>query len=176
MKPLRVFVKYTDKTSVIIGKTVSYFMLIIIVVAMIEIISRYFFNRPTIWAYETGQFLFGGYFLLLGAYALRYREHIGMDILITKLSARKQAVMNAFTYIFAAMFCMVLMYKGGQFAWKSIKFFEHSTSVWGPPIWPLKTTLPVAGFLMFMQATSNFIKDIYLAVTGRALIRDEEDI
>lgn len=174
MKPLTAFVKFTDQTSVVIGKTVSYFMVLVIISATIEIVSRYFFNRPTIWAYETGQFLFGGYFLLLGAYTLRYREHIGMDIIITKLSPRKQAIMNAATFVFAAMFCLVMIYKGGQFAWKSIRFFEHSTSVWGPPIWPLKAALPVAGFLMLMQATSNLIKDLHMAVTGTALIEDEE--
>ncbi len=173
MNPLKAFVKFTDKTSVIIGKTVSYFMVLVIISATIEIVSRYFFDKPTIWAYETGQFLFGGYFLLLGAYTLRYREHIGMDIVIAKLSPRKQAILNAITFVFAAMFCMVLIYKGGQFAWRSIKILEHSTSVWAPPIWPLKTALPVAGFLMLMQATSNFIKDLYMIFTGRSLIDGE---
>jgi len=166
MKLLAYFVKSVDRTSLIIGKIVSYFMVLVMVSSVIEIVSRYFFNSPTIWAYEFGQFLFGAYFLLAGAVTLYYREHVGMDVVVSHLSPRKQAMANAITYIFAALFCGVLVYKGGQFAYKSILHLERAASVWAPPIWPLKATLPVAGLLMLLQATSNLIKDIYFAVTG----------
>ncbi|MBN1829504.1 MAG: TRAP transporter small permease subunit [Deltaproteobacteria bacterium] len=168
MRPLACFVNIVDKISLIIGKIVSYFMVLVMISTVIEIVSRYFFDRPTIWAYEFGQFLFGGYFLLAGAITLYYREHVGMDIIVSRLSARGQAVLSACTYIFAVLFLGVLVYKGGQFAYKSVIYLERSTSVWGPPIWPLKAALPVAGLLMLLQATSNFVKDIYFAVTGKS--------
>ena len=176
MKAVKYFVRFTDKMSVSIGEVVSYFMLLVMGSAVIEIVSRYFFGRPTIWSYEFGQFLFGAYFLLVGAITSYYREHIGMDLLITKLSPRKQAILNSITFFFTAIFCIVLVYKGSQFAYKSIINLEHSTSVWGPPLYPLKAMLPFAGLLIFLQTTSNFIKDLYLAVTGRCWAEEVEDV
>lgn len=167
MRPLALFVKAVDGTSVVVGKIVGYFMVLVMISSTIEIVSRYFFNSPTIWAYEFGQYLFGAYFLLAGAITLYYREHVGMDVVASHLSPRKQAALNALTYVFAALFCGVLVYKGGQFAYKSVIHLERAASVWAPPIWPLKAALPVAGLLMLLQATSNLIKDLYFALTGK---------
>lgn len=166
-------VKLVDTISVKVGQFVSFFMLIVIGTAFVEIVSRYFFNRPTTWSYELGQMLFGSYFLLVGAYAMRYREHIGMDIVINRLSQRGQAIVNSITFPLAALFCVILVWKGGQFAYISIKNLEHSTSVWGPPIYPYKAMLPLSGFLLLLQVTVNFIKDVYLAVTGKHLAEEE---
>jgi TRAP-type mannitol/chloroaromatic compound transport system permease small subunit len=167
MKPIALFVKTVDKMSITIGKIISFFMVVVMISTVIEIVARYFFDSPTIWSYELGQFLFGFYFLLAGATALYYHEHVGMDIMVSRLSRRGQAVLSAFTYFLALLFLLVLVSKGGRFAYESILYLERSTSVWGPPIWPFKAALPVAGLLMLLQATSNLVKDLHFAVTGK---------
>lgn len=167
MKLIKNFVKCIDNISLMVGKFVSYFIFVIIVITIIEIICRYFFNKPTVWSYELGQMLFGAYFLLVGAMVLQDREHIGMDILVTKLSDKKQAIFNVVTALFTILFCLVLVWKGWHFAFKSIKNLEHSTSVWGPPLYPFKATLPLAGLLVLLQAISNMIKDIYFVISGK---------
>ena len=55
-------VRLIDAISVKVGQFVSFFILIVIGTAFVEIVSRYFFNRPTTWSYELGQMLFGTYF------------------------------------------------------------------------------------------------------------------
>ncbi len=173
MKAVRLLVKSIDTVSVAVGKVASCFMVVVIFTTLIEIVCRYFFNKPTVWSYETGQMLFGAYFLLVGAVVLKEREHIGMDILVTKLSPRGQAVVNTATAFFIMIFCFVLVWKGWHFAFKSIRNLEHSTSVWGPPLYPFKAMLPLAGLLMLFQAISNLAKDLYMAATGRHLLKEE---
>lgn len=172
MKVLRLFVRAIDSVSVNIGRLTSYTMLILLVTSSIEIVCRYFFNNPTTWAYEFGQMTFGCYFLLAGAMTLKNREHVGMDIFIEKLAPRKRAWVNSVTFFFTALFCIILIWKGWEFAYPSIKKLEHSTSVWGPPIYPYKFMLPFGCFLLFAQAFGNFIKDIYFAVSGTPLIEE----
>jgi TRAP-type mannitol/chloroaromatic compound transport system permease small subunit len=174
MRGLRLFVRAVDSISVNIGRLTSYTMLILLVTSSIEIVCRYFFNRPTSWAYEFGQMTFGCYFLLAGAMTLKNREHVGMDIFIEKLSPRNRARVNSATFVLTAIFCIVLIWKGWEFAWPSIQRLEHSTSVWGPPIYPYKFMLPFGCFLLFMQALSNFIKDLFFALSGTFLIEEEE--
>ena len=174
MNILKHIVKAIDRVSVGVGTLAAYTMLILLVTSSIEIVCRYFFNNPTTWAYEFGQMTFGCYFLLAGAMTLKNREHVGMDIFIDKLSPRKRAAVNSATFVFTALFCIILIWKGWEFAYPSIKKLEHSTSVWGPPIWPYKFMLPFGCFLLFSQAVSNFIKDICFAVTGTPLIEGDE--
>lgn len=174
MKKLQIFVKSIDSVSVGIGRLTSYTMLILLVTSSIEIVCRYFFNNPTTWAYEFGQMTFGCYFLLVGAMTLKNREHVGMDIFIEKFSPRNRAWINAVTFFFTALFCIVIIWKGWEFAWPSIKRLEHSTSVWGPPIYFYKFMLPFGCFLLFMQALSNFIKDLCFAITGTHLLQEEQ--
>lgn len=172
MNTAKIVVKTIDYISEKVGHITSYTMLVLIVSASIEIVCRYFFNRPTIWAYELGQMIFGSYFLLAGAMALRNREHVGMEMVLDKLSPRGQAIMNSITFVFVALFCTVLLWKGWEFAYASIKRLEHSTSVWGPPIFIYKTMLPLSALLMLAQGISNFIKDLYFAISGRRLIEE----
>ncbi|MCP4721067.1 MAG: TRAP transporter small permease subunit [Desulfobacteraceae bacterium] len=174
MNGLRLLVRTIDSVSVSIGRLTSYTMLILLVTSSIEIVSRYFFNNPTTWAYEFGQMTFGCYFLLAGAMTLKDREHVGMDIFIEKLSPRKRAWVNCATFGFTALFCIILIWKGWEFAYPSIQKLEHSTSVWGPPIYPYKFMLPFGCFLLFAQAISNFIKDFYFALSGNHLDHGEE--
>ena len=174
MNLLRPIVKGIDAVSMGIGTLTAYTMLILLVTSSIEIVCRYFFNSPTTWAYEFGQMTFGCYFLLAGAMTLKERAHVGMDIFIDRLSPRKQAMVNSITFGFTALFCLVLIWKGWEFAYPSIQKLEHSTSVWGPPIYPYKFMLPFGCFLLFAQAVSNFIKDLWLAVTGTPLIQGED--
>lgn len=154
-----------DSVSRYTGKVTSFSLLIVVVVALIEIVCRYILNRPTIFAYETAQFIFGAYFLLGGAYTLLYRQHIGMDVILSRLSVRNQAIVNAATSILTFLFCFVLLWKGGVFGVESVKHLEHSTSVWGPPVYPFKMMLPISGGLVLLQAIANLIKDLTLVTT-----------
>jgi TRAP-type mannitol/chloroaromatic compound transport system permease small subunit len=174
MKALKSLVRVIDLISSKVGHVASYTMLILIVTTSIEIVFRYFLNKPTIWAYELGQMIFGSYFLLAGAMTLRERGHIGMDLIINKMSQRRQALMNSVTFIFALLFCCVFIWKGWEFAVASLKRLENSTSVWGPPIYPYKLMLPLSGLLLLAQGISNFIKDFYLALTGNHLSTEED--
>jgi len=172
MNGLRLLVRTIDSVSVNIGRLTSYTMLILLVTSSIEIVCRYFFNNPTTWAYEFGQMTFGCYFLLAGAMTLKDRDHVGMDIFIEKLNPRNIAWVNSVTFVFTALFCIILIWKGWEFAYPSIQRLEHSTSVWGPPIYLYKFMLPFSCFLLFAQAVSNFIKDIYFAVSGNPLVEE----
>lgn len=167
MESLRFFSHWVDRISDLVGRFAGYLLLLIIAATLYEIVMRYGFNRPTIWAYELGQSLFGAHFMLAGVLTLRHREHIGMDIFTRTLSIRNQSLVNCITFAFIAFFCGILIYTGGHFALLSISRLEHSNSVWAPPVYPLKAILPLSGLLLLLQATSNFMEDLYCVITGK---------
>jgi TRAP-type C4-dicarboxylate transport system permease small subunit len=63
-----------------------------------EVVARYVFHAPTIWAFDITFMLHGSLFVLTGAYALQTRSHIRIDVLSTRLPARVQHAANLAAY------------------------------------------------------------------------------
>ena len=160
----------TEKT----GHIFSILIYGVIGVLVFEIAARYFFNQPTIWAHETSTFLYGAYFLLGGAFCLHREGMINVDIVYRHLSPRRQAVLNMFTFLFLFVMCGVLIWWGGQEAIYSWSVWERTNSTWEPPLYPLKTIVPLAAFLLLLQGVARFIRDASIALTGKDLKEIEE--
>ena len=53
------FVRVVDTISEKVGLAVSVLMPLMVAVLSFEVISRYIFNSPTLWAYDIAIFIFG---------------------------------------------------------------------------------------------------------------------
>ena len=169
-KVLSSFVKRMDAASESIGLTVRWLVLIMMMVMVYEAIARRLFNSPTIWAHEFDTMLFGAYFLLGGAYVLRHEAHVNLDIFYRKLTPRAKARMDVATYTLMFIYCYVLLLYAVPYAWDSVSRFEHGTTIWGPPLWPLKLIIPISVILLMFQGISRYIRSLYTFITGRQLL------
>ena len=149
---------------------ISMFLVAIFAVFMfIEVISRYVFNSPTIWATESTGLAFGVYILICSGYVLLVRGHVSMDALYNLLSMRKKAIMDVATAGFFFLFVGVLLWKGIPGAIRAVVLGEHSQTIWGAPEWPTKVAIPLGALLLLLQGIAKLIRDLHLAVTGRKL-------
>jgi len=162
-------VDHIDSFSDRSGQVVSVLAYGMLASLLIEVLLRYIFNEPTIWAHEVGAYLFGAYFMLGGAYCLRHKGHVAVDILYIRLSRRKQAVLDVITFSLFLSVCITLLWYGGVLAKDSWRIFEHSNSTFGPPIYPIKTVIPIAGGLLLIQGLAKFVRDLVIVVTGKEL-------
>jgi TRAP-type mannitol/chloroaromatic compound transport system permease small subunit len=135
-----------------------------------EVFMRYVFNQPTIWAHELSALLYAVFFLIGGAYTLRWNAHINVDVLYVRLSPRSRAILDLVTWLLFYFFCGVLFWQGCQAGWKSFLRMERASTVWEPYIWPVKLCIPLAAFLMLLQGITKTIKNLHLACTGRELL------
>jgi len=156
-----------DSISEWSGKTVSWLIFPVCAVVLSETILRYAFNRPTIWAHDTGQMLFGAFLILGIAWVHQRGEHVNMDIIYKLFPVRMQAIVSLLTSILFFLVCVTMLWKGGEFAWNSLLVLERSHTPWHPPLYPLKLTIPLAGLLLLLQGVAKFIRDFNKAITGR---------
>ncbi len=148
------------------GKVVSLLIVFMIGAMAYEVIARYAFDSPTIWARETVQFLLGGYTILGGAYVLRHSGHVNMDILHARLSARRRAMVDVLTATLFVLFCGVLFWYGVDYAWKSISIGETTGSTWNPPEAVVKITIPLGALLVLLQGLSHLVRNLVIVVRG----------
>jgi TRAP-type mannitol/chloroaromatic compound transport system permease small subunit len=161
------FAKKIDAVSNWFGKIFSYLVLPLTALIVFEVITRRFFNAPTIWTFELSNFLFGGHFMLVAAYGLLYKSHVSIDLVSMRFSPRTQEKLQIFCYI--TMFfplILVMLYHGTIFAVDAWAMKETSWSVWGPPLSPIKTVIPITALLLLLQGISDVIKKITFLKTG----------
>lgn len=136
-----------------------------------EVIARYLFHAPTIWAYDVTYMLYGSHFMLGAAYTLFRGGHIRTDIFYQKWSTRTRGTIDAVLYLFFFFPGMALFFwMGLQEALQSFDIREVSdASPWRPPIYQFKAVIPISAALLIIQGISEFLKSAYAASTGREL-------
>jgi len=169
MNLIRFSIRLIDNLNDWVGKIFSPLVVGMMAVLIWEIVARYVFGKPTNWAHETSQLLFGPFFLIDGAYILRWRGHVNIEILYQRFPLRVRAIIDLFVWMLFFFFIGIMVWKTTESAWLSIQLQETSISTWRPPIWPLKLVMPIAAFLMLIQGITIYMGAIYAAVTGREL-------
>ena len=170
MRWVNLFIRIVDNLNDRVGSVIGVLILPMVLILVWEVLMRYGFNRPTMWAHETSEFLYGAHFIIGGAYAMRWRAHVNVEIIYNRFPPRMRAVVDLLTWLLFYFFCGILLWKGGQAAWKSVAMLETSYSAWAPPVWPIKLTIPLAAALVLLQGLTKTIGDVYLVITGRGLI------
>jgi len=163
------FIRFVDKMNDRIGRLVAFLIYPIMLVLVYEVIMRYVFGKPTIWAHETSCMLYGTHFILGGAYALRHGAFVNVEVFYMRFSKRKKAIVDLITWTMFYIFVGTLLWKSLPWAWQSLMIQEYTDSTWGPPVWPVKWTIPIAALLMLLQGMTKTLKDTCLAVTGREI-------
>lgn len=166
---LKSLLKAIDATSDWSGKIVTFLIYAAIGALLYEVVARYAFDAPTIWAHGVTQRIIATYTILLGAYTLRHGGHVKVDILYNRLSIRRRAILDLVTAIFFFLFCGVLLWKGIGFAWTSVMIRERCNDVpFLAPLYPAKVMLPLGAFLIILQGLAEFTRNLITAITGRA--------
>ena len=77
---------------------------------MWEVISRYVFSRPTIWAYEIAYMQMGALFVLGIALTTQAKAHVRVDLLYDIFSPRWKAVVDLVGFLLLAVMILWLCY------------------------------------------------------------------
>jgi len=162
-------IKGADKFYEISGKAVAVLVLFFTVMLAIEVISRYAFNHPTVWAHEMTAYLFGSYFMLGGAYGLLHKSHVAVDIAYKRTPLKfRTTILDSLAFVFIILICITLVWHGGQIAWDLLLMGERSSSiVFAIPIYPLRIIIPVSGVLVAVQALIKLVRNFHILTAGR---------
>jgi len=169
MKALLAISRWIDRFSKWTGIIFSYLLIPLTLLVIYEVITRSL-DRPTIWTFEMSSFLYGAHFMLVAAYGLLMRSHVSIDLVSGRFSQKTNAVLALFCYVTMFFpFIAVFTYFGIEFAYYSWSYLEKSWSVWGPPLYPIKTVIPVTAIMLLLQGISEVIKNIAILVEAKGV-------
>jgi TRAP-type mannitol/chloroaromatic compound transport system permease small subunit len=155
-----------DKINRWLGKAVSFFVLLVMGITLLEVFLRYGFNRPTMWVHETSQQIFAIAFLLGSAYTLQEGGHVRVDIFYRRLSTKGRAIIEIVSSLFYFTFIGVLLWKGGEMAYESVTMLERTQTPWEPYVFHVILALPIAALLLLLQGIADFIRNLKIVANG----------
>lgn len=158
-----------DQLSKSVGHAFAWCILILTLGTVYEVFVRYVLRDPTSWAFDMSYILYGGLFLMSGAYALSRNAHVRGDVFYRLWPIRVQAGVELTLYIlFFFPGVLSLIIAGGGYAWDSIRIQEVSVnSPVGVPIFQLKGLIPLAGLLLAIQGVAEVIRCIIALREGK---------
>lgn len=171
---LKDFCRVVDMLNEWTGRITAWLIFPICLIVTYDVILRYLFNRPTVWAWDINIQLLGAMVALGGGYAFLYRGHVGVDVLVEGLSVRKRAMIDLITSVF--FFCGIgaLLWKGIAEAWFSVKTREIDFTYFAPPLYFLRVVMAAGFFLLILQGVVKFIHDLN-SVISREMRRLPDD-
>ncbi|MBI2831005.1 MAG: TRAP transporter small permease [Chloroflexi bacterium] len=139
---------------------VRFLLIPLAIVTLTEVIARYVFNSPTVWAWDVNLQIFGVIILLSGGYTLLHDRHVKIEAITMHLPLKPKLVTELIAMLLLMYVAVVLTWQGGQAGWEAFVSRERLNSIWGPPIFHIKMLLPVAGVLLLFQSLAKFVRDL----------------
>jgi TRAP-type mannitol/chloroaromatic compound transport system permease small subunit len=165
-----------DRLSTWIGQFFSWLVVGLTALIGYEVFSRYVLNSPHAWAFDAMIMMYGTMFMMAGAYTLSKNGHVRGDILYGFLKPRTQAIFDLILYVvFFIPGVIALAYAGYGFAADSWKILEHSSiTADGPPLYPFKTIIPLAGVILLFQGVVEIFRCVVCIQQGEWPSREQD--
>ncbi|AQZ51877.1 TRAP transporter small permease subunit [Martelella mediterranea] len=164
---IRTYVRYVDGFNRVVGRIAMWLVFVMMGILLWSSVSKTMFN-PSLWTLEMAQFVMTAYYILGGAYSLQLDSHVRMDLIYGRWTPRQKAAVDAVTVIMLFTYLIFLLIGGVSSTEYALKYGETSYSSWSPYMAPIKIVMVFGIFLMFLQTTSIFFKDLAKAL-GREM-------
>ena len=165
-----------DRVSTWVGQAFSFCIVLLTLHVSWEVFSRYALDNPRAWAFDGMIMLYGTLFMMAGAYTLAKNSHVRGDVLYGYFTPRTQATLDLLLYIvFFIPGVFALTYAGYYYAADSWRIHETSNiTAEGPPIYPFKTVIPLAGAILLAQGIVEIIRCVICIKQGHWPSREQD--
>jgi TRAP-type mannitol/chloroaromatic compound transport system permease small subunit len=169
---IRTIDKFTDATAYL-------FVIVIaplILANVVEVVARYVFRSPTIWALDVTTMSYAALFMLGAALALLRGAHVRTDMLWERFSDRTKGMIDSVALLLFFLPTMVVLFfiSVDDFLY-SVSIDERSSSgAWTPILWPLRGVIPLTFVMLFLQGISELMKSLWAWRTGEFLSKHEK--
>lgn len=149
-----------DIISLVLSRLAMMGVIFIVITMFYEVISRYVFEKPTLWANELSLWIAAMVFLLAGQYAMQQRSHIRIYIIYDMMPRWAQKLSDCITVALIWVFTFGLVWGAYNEAQTKLLRMETFGTAWDPPIpATIKAAILIIIVLVALQALSNLIAD-----------------
>lgn len=155
---LRIVFKSIDAFSEKAGRVVSLLSLVLMLIIIIKVVTRYVFDISFIWGYPVSRQVFGVFILFGGVYAIFAGAHLRVEVLYNRFSPRVKFYARLVDLAAFLIFMGVLIWQSGWMAGNSIMNTELSQGTPKIPLYVIKAFIPAVAVLFLLEGISAFFR------------------
>lgn len=174
MNALAAVVRAVGALNTLIGRTMAWLSLGIVLVCFAVVVLRYGFSITFIWMQDLYVWLNGAMFTAVAGYALLRDDHVRVDIFYRPASVRRKAVIDMIgVLVFLLPFVVLIWLYGYTFVARSWSYFEGSAQVGGMPgLFILKSFILGFATLVGLQGIAMLCRSVLVLNHCEALLPD----
>ena len=163
--------KFLDQISLFTGKSIAWLTLFMVLFSAANVLASWLFNLSWNWLRESITWMHGANFLLAAAYTLNMQSHVRVDIFYSKMSQKKQALVDFVgTLLLLLPTSLFIAWASWPALALSWRVGEVSSEAGGlPAIYILKSFLVIMPLLLVVEAINQ------LARTGKILVSNNTE-
>ena len=151
---------FFDVVSLVTSRIAMMSIIFIEIAMLYEVISRYVFASPTLWANEMTLWIASILFLMAGLYAMQQRSHIRIFIIYEMFPRWAKKLADSVSVLLITIFTFCLIWGAFDEAVDKFERFERFGTAWDPPIpATVKPAILIIITMVCIQAISNLIAD-----------------
>ncbi|SIT05413.1 TRAP-type mannitol/chloroaromatic compound transport system, small permease component [Paracoccus saliphilus] len=149
-----------DRFSMFISRPSLLLIVVLVAVMIYEVILRYAFGAPTIWANEMTVWLAAAIFLLSGPYVQQQRAHISVDIVHQAVPRWLSRCFDIVSTALLVLFAVAIVWGGYAEAMGKFVNWETLGTIFDPPVpATLKPLILVMVVVTAIQGIANLVSD-----------------
>lgn len=155
-------VEKIDAFTQVLGKTVSWFTLVMMLITFIIVLLRYGFNLGWVAMQESVLYFHGLVFMLGAGYTLKSDGHVRVDIFYQHFSIKAKALVNLFGGLFLLLpVCVFIFFVSFDYVMVSWRILEKSAEAGGLPlVYFNKSFLLLFAITLSLQGIAEILRNI----------------
>jgi TRAP-type C4-dicarboxylate transport system permease small subunit len=154
-----------DWLNRLLGERLCYLYLAAVVITAYEVVMRYLFDAPTVWAFELTILLCAICYLLSGGFVTAQRKHIAITSVYDLMPARIRWWLDLLALLTGILSMGLLVWAAWRPAVLAVTIVERTGSAWNSPSPAIiKPLIAVGAGLIVLQ----LLVQMYRHLTGQA--------
>ncbi len=169
MKFLRNLAKIHDSTLNVLIIIACLLLTFVTLSVCLEVILRYFLNRPQVWVIELSEYALLYMTFLGAAWVLRSEGHVTVDLVTTRLSPRGRAFFSFVSFIICSMVSVVLLVYGSRVTWHYFSKGLYRPTILEIPTAAILVIIPVGGITLLIESIRGVYRNFPTSRNARML-------
>jgi len=130
-----------------------------------DVIMRYFINRPQIWVTEVIECLLLYITFLGSAWLLREEGHISVDVLVNRVGPKTGALLGIISSVIGLFVSFILAWYGFRLTWDFFQRNIYTPTAMEIPVSAIIVIIPVGSLVLFLQfarRTITFVAGFFI--------------
>lgn len=125
----------------------------------LEVILRYFLNRPQVWVIELSEYSLLYMTFLGAAWVLKSEGHVTVDLITNRLTPKSRTFCSLISFIICSLVSAVLLYYGTRVTWDYFSKGLYNPTILEIPTAAILVIIPLGGITLLIQSIRGFYQN-----------------